>query len=76
MVNSQTCPLLRADTSQSNDNASWVPCVLARLIHISPELLGTIYRSFETTLEWELLNVVGIQIQCSMEIHCFKKHSF
>ena len=45
-----------------------------RLIHIRPSY-QTVYRSFENILEWALSdwNWIGIQIQCSMQTHCFKK---
>ena len=50
-----------------------------RLIHISPSY-QTVYLSFEIILEWVLrlklfsnVHWIGIQIQCSMQTHCFKK---
>jgi len=43
---------------------------LARLVHISPSCWA-IYRLFEIiTVRW-----IGLQIQCFIQIHCFKKHS-
>jgi len=45
-----------------------------RLIHISPSY-RTIYRSFEIILEMGTVHWIGIQIQCSIQVHCFKKHS-
>ena len=43
-----------------------------RLIHSSPSY-QTVYRSFEIILEWVLSIALEIQIQCSMQTHCFKK---
>jgi len=44
--------------------------LLTRLIHISPSC-WEIYRLFEIiTVRW-----IGPQIQCSIQIHCFKQHS-
>ena len=43
-----------------------------RLIHISPSY-QTVYRSFEIILELGTVHWIGIQIQCSMQTHCFKK---
>jgi len=48
--------------------------LLARLIHISPRC-WTIYRSFENILGTGSVPWIGLQIQCSIQIHCFKKHS-
>ena len=45
---------------------------LTRLIHISPNC-WTIYRLFEITLEMGTVHWVELQIQCSIQIHCFKK---
>jgi len=47
---------------------------LTRLIHISPSC-WTIYRSFETTLEMGTVHCIELQIQCTIQIHCFKKDS-
>jgi len=47
---------------------------LTRLIHICPSCC-TIYRPFEITLEMETVYWIELQIQCSTQIHCFKKHS-
>jgi len=46
---------------------------LARLIHISPSC-WTIYRSFDIILEMGTVHWIGVQIQCSIQVHCFKKH--
>jgi len=44
--------------------------LLTRLIHISPSCWA-IYRLFEIiTVRW-----TGLPIQCSIQIHCFKKYS-
>ena len=46
-----------------------VSLLLARLVHISPSCWA-IYRLFEIiTVRW-----IGLQIQCSIQIHCFKIH--
>ena len=45
-----------------------------RLIHISPSY-WTIYCSFEIIPEIETVHWVEVQIQYSMQIHCFKKRS-
>jgi len=45
---------------------------LAWLIHISPSC-WTIYRSFEITLKMGTVHWTELQIQCSVQIHCFKK---
>ena len=45
---------------------------LTRLIHISPSC-WTIYRSFEITLEMGTVHWIELQIQCSIQIDCFKK---
>ena len=45
---------------------------LTRLIHISPSC-WTIYRGFEIILEIGTVRWIGLQIQCSIQIHCFKK---
>jgi len=47
---------------------------LARLIHISPSC-WTIYRLFEIILEMVTVHWIELQIQCSIQVHCFKKHS-
>jgi len=49
---------------------------LTRLIHISLRC-WTIYRSFEITLEMGTVRWIElqIQIQCFIQMHCFKKHS-
>ena len=47
---------------------------LTSLIHISPSC-WTIYCSFEITLEMGTAHWIELQIQCSIEIHCFKKDS-
>jgi len=44
-----------------------------RLIHISSSC-WTIYRSFKIILETGTVHWIELQIQCSMQIHCFKKH--
>jgi len=46
---------------------------LTRLIHISPSC-WTIYRSFEITLEMGTVHWVELKIQCSIQIHCFRKN--
>ena len=46
----------------------------ARLIHISP-CCWTIYRSFEIILEIGTVHWIGLHIQSSIQIHCFKKRS-
>jgi len=46
----------------------------ARLIHIIPSCWTT-YSSFEIILEMGTVHWIGLQIQCSVQIHCFKKHS-
>jgi len=45
--------------------------LLIRIIHISPSY-STFYLSFEIILEMGTVHWVGLQIQCSMQIHCFK----
>jgi len=45
-----------------------------RLIHICLSY-WTIYRSFESILKRGTACWIGLQIQCSIQIHCFKKHS-
>jgi len=47
---------------------------LTRLIHIGPGF-WTYHRSFQITLEMGTVHWVELQIQCSIQIHCFKKHS-
>jgi len=47
---------------------------LTRLIHISPSC-WIIYRSFEIILEMGTVHRIELQIQFSIQIHCFKKHS-
>jgi len=46
----------------------------ARLIHIRPSYWTT-YRSFEIILEIGTVHWIELQIQCSIQIHCFKKRS-
>jgi len=48
--------------------------VRTRLIHLSPSC-WTIYRSFDIILEIGTVHWIGLQIQCSIQIDCFKKHS-
>jgi len=43
---------------------------LTRLIHTSPS--WTIYRSFEIILEMGTVQWIELQIQCFIQIHCFK----
>ena len=45
---------------------------LTRLIYISPSC-WIIYRSFEIILEMGTVHWIELRIQCSMQIHCFKK---
>jgi len=45
---------------------------LSRFIDISPSCWTT-YRSFEITLEMGTVHWVELQIQCCIQIHCFKK---
>jgi len=45
---------------------------LSRLIHINPSC-WIIYRSFEIALEMGTVHWIELQIQCSIQIHCFKK---
>jgi len=45
-----------------------------RLLHISLSY-WTIYRSFVIIFEMGTVHWIGIQIQSSTQIHCFKKHS-
>jgi len=47
---------------------------LTRFIHISP-ICWTIYRSFEIIFEMGTVHWIELQIQCFIQIHCFKKHS-
>ena len=47
---------------------------LTRFIHIIPSC-WTLYRSFEITLEMGTIHSFDLQIQCSTQIHCFKKRS-
>jgi len=47
---------------------------LTRLIHIKPSC-WTIYRSFEIILEMGTVHCIELQVQCPIQIHCFKKHS-
>jgi len=51
-----------------------VSLLLPRPIHISPSC-RTVYRSFQIHLEMGTVSWIGLQIQCSIKIHCFKKHS-
>jgi len=48
--------------------------LLTKLIHISPSY-WTIYCSFEIILKMGIVHWIGLQIQCSKQTHCFKKHS-
>jgi len=48
--------------------------LLTRLIHISPSC-WTIYCLFEFILEMGTVHWIGLQIERSIQIHCFKKHS-
>ena len=48
--------------------------LLTRLIHISPSCWA-IYRLFEIILQMGTVRWIGPQIQCSIQIRCFKKHS-
>jgi len=48
--------------------------LLTRLIHICSSC-WTIYRSLEIALEMGTVDWIELQIQCAMQIHCFKKHS-
>jgi len=48
--------------------------LLTRLIHINPSY-WTIYCSFESILKMGTVHWIGLQIQCSVQIVCFKKHS-
>jgi len=45
-----------------------------RLIHISLSC-WTIYHSFEIILKMGTVHWIRLQIQCSVQMHCFKKHS-
>jgi len=45
-----------------------------RIIHISPSC-WTIYRSFEIIFKTGAFHWIVLQIQCSVQIRCFKKHS-
>jgi len=47
---------------------------LTRLIHIRPSY-WTIFRSFGIILEMGTVCWIGLQMQCSIQTHCFKKHS-
>ena len=47
---------------------------LTKFIHTSANC-WTIYLSFEIILEMKTVHWIELQIQCSMELHCFKKHS-
>ena len=47
---------------------------LTRIIHISPSY-WTIYRLFEIILEMVTVHRIELQIQRSIQAHCFKKHS-
>jgi len=49
-----------------------VSFLLSRIIYINPSCL-TIYRSFEINLIMGTVSWIGLLIQCSMQIHCFKK---
>jgi len=44
---------------------------LTRFIHISPSC-WTIHRSFEIILEMGTVHWIELQIQCSIQVHCFK----
>jgi len=44
-----------------------------RLIHIGP-FCWTIFRSFEIIPEMPTGHWIGLQSQCSVQIHCLKKH--
>ena len=48
--------------------------LLTRLIHISPSC-WTIYRPFEIIREMVTVHWIGLQIPCTIQIHCFKRHS-
>jgi len=52
----------------------YLPTPVLRSIHIGPSC-WTIYRSFEIILEMGAVHWIGLQILCSVQIHCFKKHS-
>ena len=45
---------------------------LTRLIHVRTSY-WTIFHSFEIILEIGAVNWIELQIQCSIQIHCFKK---
>jgi len=67
-------------TSQLLSNVRHRPMImpvsspLTWLIHISPSC-WTIYRSFEIIFEMGTVHWIELQIQCSIQIRCFKKHS-
>jgi len=67
-----SCRLLRNERHRAMTTP--VSPLLTRLIHISPSY-STTYCSFEIILETEAVHWIGLQIQCSIQIHCFKKHS-
>jgi len=48
--------------------------LFARLIHFSPSC-WTIYCSFGFILKMGTVHWIGLQIQCSIQIDYFKKHS-
>jgi len=66
-----TFPLL----SNEHHRAMITPVSLlhTKLIHRSLSC-WTIYRSFEIHLEMGTISWIGLQIQCSIQIRCFKKH--
>jgi len=47
---------------------------LTSLIHIRPDY-WTLFRSFGIILEMGTVHRIGLQMQCSIQIHCFKQHS-
>jgi len=51
-----------------------VRSLLTRLIRIRPSYWKK-FRSFSIVLEMGTVHWIGLQMQCSAQIHCFKKQS-
>jgi len=66
----ETRPLLR--NARHRTITTPVNPLRLRLIHISPSY-PTVYRSLENYSWMDTVLWIGIQVQCSMQTHCFKK---
>jgi len=69
-----TSPLLSNVRYVTEQWITPVSPLLTTLVHIGPSY-WTIYCSFESILKMGALHWIGLQIQYSVQIHCFKKHS-